>query len=147
MNKILLLVTLLFAFACSGGGDGQMLSSYQNTTITQDVANIQPFLEGTAQYSVSNQRTVIRTADEFEFQYRLLTGNSNALAEAVMSQKDVLMVIYTTQKFNVDDVTVTTSTNTLNIYYYTTNSNSSTKYQLYYLDKNPIDPNYVEIVK
>lgn len=156
MNKLLLFITILMSLACGGGGGNQptkqVVSSTNDITLGEEpYGEVKPYKNGVVTYSIPSQKTVITSARDYEFFYRMLTGEDAGDAKEVIAISDILMIVYTTKQFNIDNVTVTTSTNTINIYYYETDiediEDIDAKYQLYILDKTKNPLNYIEIVK
>jgi hypothetical protein len=150
MRNLVLILLIMITMSCGGGDTFNSDYPWSSTPRTEIVVgNVLPYMTGKPTYSIDDQRTVIRTVEDYEFYYRILTGSQINISEQILSLNDVLMVVYTDKQFNVDSVTKTElpSGNTLHLYYFESPNYNGTKYQLYYLEKSPRDPNYVEIVK
>ena len=153
MNKLLLIILMLIAVACSGGGGNPSTKVAVSTTGTateEHTGEVRPYKEGIASYDLGIQRTVITSTSDYEFFYRMLTGDEVYNAEVTLESKDILMVVYSTKRFNIDNVTITSSSSTPNIYYYETDVEEQTpptRYQLYTIEKTNNQPHYVQIVK
>jgi len=154
MKIALLALVLVLGSACSGG----KVEPSSTPVVTQVEKNVtvQPQYEGIPFHSIGEQKTIIRTASDYNFYYRAVRGSEPAQgeAESVLAVKDVVLVVhnvtYQQNRFNISNATILGNTQ-LNIYYYFTSDSrysydNQVKFYWYLVDKTISTPNFIQVI-
>lgn len=136
------------AISCGGGTETRNNASYVDSQIEVG-SEYASYKQGITDALV-DQKLIIRDADDFNYYYRLLTGDKTTLGASVLAFNDVLLVVHTvtdtSRLFTISRVS--TIDNTLNVYYYYDGGTVGKKYYSFYtLPQTNNIFNYVQIVK
>jgi hypothetical protein len=147
MRILLILVIALLSLACGGGGTGNT-DFWGLNKEEENVSYINAF-SGNTEANIDDQMTIIRSAEDFNFNYRLLTGEQHHNPNSVIDHHDVLMIIHTrTDTDNEINVSsITEKDDVLNVYYFHNgDSNVEQKdYKLYYIPKKSSNPRFIRL--